>query len=110
MKIITVIAQQVSAEALNAALPADGVIAVTVSETQSFSRTATTVGSYRGVKLPQHFTPIFRIDIEVEDTALDQAIEGIAFVRGAGLLGDARVRFSEGVTVDLVATARSLAA
>ena len=67
MKILTVIAQQVSAEALNAALPAEGVICVTVSETQSFSRTPTTVGSYRGVKLPQHFTPVFRIEVLIED-------------------------------------------
>jgi nitrogen regulatory protein P-II 1 len=109
MKIITVIAQQVSADALNAALPADGIVSVTVSETQSFSRTATTVGSYRGVKLPQHFTPIFRIEMLVEDNAADQVIEGIAFARGAGLLGDARAWVSAEAT-DLFTTSTTMLA
>ena len=109
MKIITVIAQQVSADALNAALPAGGVISVTVSETQSFSRTPTTVGSYRGVKMPQHFTSIFRIEILVEDAAADQVIEGIAFTRGAGLLGDARAWVSAEAT-DLFATSTTILA
>ena len=110
MKIITVIAQQVSAEALNAAMPADGIVSVTVSETQSFSRTATGVGSYRGVKVPQHFTPIFRIELLVEDTAADQVIDGIAFARGAGLLGQAHAWVSAESAVDVFSAARSLAA
>lgn len=110
MKIITVIAQQVSPEALNAALPADGLVAVTVTETQSFSRTAASVGSYRGVKVAQHFTPNFRIEIEVEDTAVGMAIDGIAFARSAGLFGDARVRLSDGSAVDDFASTRSQAA
>ena len=110
MKIITVIAQQVSAEALNAALPAEGIIAVTVAETASFSRTATSVGSYRGVKVPQHFTPIFRIELLVEDTAAGQVIEGVAFARGAGLLGAAHAWVSAESAVDVFSAARSLAA
>ncbi len=110
MKIITMIAEQVSPEALNAALPADGIIAVTVTETRSFSRTAASVGSYRGAKVAEHFTPDFRIELEVEDTAVGAALEGIAFARSAGLLGDARVRLSDCVSVDVFATARSLVA
>ena len=110
MKILTVIAQQVSAEALNAALPADGVICVTVSETQSFSRTATTVGSYRGVKLPQHFTPVFRIEVLVEDDAIGQVIDGFSFARSAGLFGQTRVRLSTESALEVFATTRSRAA
>ena len=110
MKIITVIAEQVSAEALNTALPAEGVISVTVSETQSFSRTATSVGSYRGVKVPQHFTPVFRVELEVENSAVDQVLEGIAFTRSAGLFGETRVRLSDGSAINDFAAARPLAA
>lgn len=110
MKIITVIAEQVSPEALNAALPADGIIAVSVTETWSFSRTAESVDPYRGVKVAESFTPGFRIEMEVEDTAVGAAIEGIAFARSAGLFGDARVHLSEGVSVDVFAASRPLAA
>ena len=110
MKIITITAQQMSADALNTALPPEGVISVTVSETQSFSRTATSVGCYRGVRVPQHFTPIFRVELEVEETAVDRVIEGIAFARTAGLFGQARVRMSDSSTIDVFAAACSLAA
>lgn len=89
MKLITVIAQQLSPEALSAALPTEGILAVTVSETQSFHRTARAVESYRGRKIPQHFTTVHRIEIAIEDAALDAVIDGIAFARGAGLLGEA---------------------
>lgn len=110
MKIITVIAQQVSADALNAALPFDGIASVTVGETQSFSRTAVSVGSYRGVKVPQHFTPMFRVELEVEDAAVGATIDGIAFARSAGLFGDARVRLSDGSAIDVFMPARTRAA
>lgn len=110
MKIVTIIAQQVSADALNAALPFDGVLSVTATETQSFSRSAVSVGSYRGVKIPQHFTPTVRIEIEVEDIAVGAVIDGIAFARSAGLFGDARVRLSEGSAIDLMAVAGAQAA
>lgn len=100
MKIITVIAEQISPVALNAALPPAGVVSVTVSEAQSFSRTSRTIGSYRGVKIPQHFRPVFRIELVVEDSAVERVVDGIAFARGAGLLGDASARVSAESAVD----------
>ena len=103
MKIITVVAQQVSPEALNAALPTEGVVSVTINETQSLSRTARTVGLYRGVKAPQHFTATYRIEVAAEDFAADAVIDGITFARGAGLLGDARAWVSEDSAADIFA-------
>lgn len=110
MKIITITAEQVSPEALNTALPADGVISVTVSETQSFSRTAISAGYYRGVKMPQHFTPVFRVEVEVEDFAVERVIDSIAFARSAGLFGTVRARLTEAPAIDVFATGRTLAA
>jgi nitrogen regulatory protein PII len=95
MKIITVIAQQVCADALDAVLPADGIISLTIGEAQSPIRSATS---------------IFRIELQIEDTAVDEVIEGIAFVRGAGLFGEARVRLSDGWQIGVLATGASLAA
>ena len=109
MKIITVIAEQVSPQALSTALPADGVVAVTITETQSFSRTATSVQSYRGVKLANHVTTAFRIEMTVEDDAAEQVIERISFARGAGLLGDARAWVSAAATDLFAAPAGTLA-
>jgi nitrogen regulatory protein PII len=108
MKIITVVAQQVSAQALSTALPASGVLSVTVSETQSFSPAAVSVQSYRGVKLAGHVTTAFRIEVAVDEDAVDAVIDGIAFARGAGLLGDARA-WVNAATDLLAAPARALA-
>ena len=94
MKIITVIAERVSAEALATALPAEGVASVSITGTQSFSRTASAVESYRGRKIPRNFTAVHRIEIAIEDDAVEQTVRGIEFVRGAGLLGDARAWIS----------------
>lgn len=94
MKIITVIVEQISPEALSTALPVDGIASVTVTETQSFSRSAISVESYRGRKIAKHITTAYRIEIVAEEAAVGSIIEGITFARGAGLLGDARVWIS----------------
>ncbi len=108
MKIITVIAEQISPEALSTALPAEGVVSVTVNETQSFSRSAPTVESYRGRRIAKHITAAYRIEIVGQDEAAPAIIDGIAFARGAGLLGDARAWISA-EAADLFAPSAALA-
>ncbi len=109
MKIITVIAEQVSPEALNAALPVDGIHAVTINETQSFTRTAASVESYRGRKVAKHVTTVYRVEVVADDDAVQRVVDGIAFARGAGLLGNARAWISAEAT-DLFAAPTVLAA
>jgi nitrogen regulatory protein PII len=104
MKIITIVAQQISAQALAAALPTEGVSAVTVTETKTFNRTATAVESYRGRKIPQHFSTVHRVELAVEDEALQAVTDGIAFARSAGLLGDAKAWVTAESAVDLFAS------
>lgn len=104
MKIITVIAEYVSPEALNAALPTDGIHAVTINETQSFTRTPASVESYRGRKVAKHVTTVYRVEILAEDDKVQRIVDGIAFARGAGLLGNARAWISAEAT-DVFATA-----
>ncbi|MGI9124617.1 MAG: hypothetical protein ACR2JM_07680 [Mycobacterium sp.] len=103
MQIITLIADRITADALSTALPAQGIVAVTVNETSLFSPEAASVETYRGRTIAKHVTTAFRIEITAEDTAVDQVIAGIAFARGAGLLGDARAWISATAT-DLFAT------
>lgn len=110
MKIITIIAGQISAEALSTALPAEGVVSVAVTETQTFSRAALAVESYRGRKIAQHFAAGFRIEVVAEDAAVDAVITGVAFARSAGLLGDARAWVSESNAADILAPGAVLAA
>ncbi|MFM9032930.1 MAG: hypothetical protein ACKOQ4_01315 [Mycobacterium sp.] len=90
MKIITLIAQQVSPTALSTALPTEGIVSVTVGETQSFDPTSTTVEYYRGRALTKYVTAAYRVEIVAEDSAVAGVVDGLAFARGAGLLGEAR--------------------
>jgi nitrogen regulatory protein PII len=94
MKIITVIADQIAPATLSTALRADGVGSVTIDETHSFSRSAISVESYRGRRIAKHISATYRIEIVAEDAVVGRIVEGIAFVRGAGLLGEARARIS----------------
>lgn len=70
MKIITVIAEQITPESLSTALPAEGVVSVTVNETQSFTRSAVAVETYRGRKIAKHITTAYRVEIVAEDYAV----------------------------------------
>lgn len=107
MKIITIVAEQISPEALSAALPTEGVLSVTVDATRTFNHDSAVVQSYRGRKIAQHFREVYRIEVAVEDTAVDAVIDGVAFARGAGLLGDAQAWISAEAT-ELFADAASL--
>ena len=109
IKIVTVVAEQVSHEALNAALPVDGIHNVTINETQSFSRTPASVTSYRGHKVAKHVTTNYRIEIVADDDAVQRVVDGIAFARAAGLLGDARAWITAEAT-DLFAASTSTVA
>ena len=104
MKIITVIAEQVSPDALNAALPTDGIEAVTIDVTQSYTRAPAATESYRGRKVAKHVTTAYRIEIVAEDDAVTRIVDGVTFARGAGLLGNARAWISAEAT-DLFAAA-----
>lgn len=108
MKIITVIAEQITPESLSTALPAEGVVSVTVNETQSFTRSAVAVETYRGRKIAKHITTAYRVEIVAEDYAVAGVVEGVAFARGAGLLGDARAWISAEAT-DLFAMSPAFA-
>lgn len=108
MKIITIVTEQISPEALSAALPTEGVVSVTVDATRTFSRNSVVVESYRGRKIAQHFSEVYRIEVAAEDCAADAVIAGVAFARGAGLFGDARAWISATAT-DLFADTASLA-
>lgn len=104
MKIITIVAEKISADALSTALPTEGIASVTVTQTQNFSATARVVESYRGRKIANHFADVYRVEVVADEAAVDAVIAGVAFARGAGLLGNARAWVSASVTDLFTAT------
>ena len=89
MKNIAILAEQVSDRALAAALPSTGVASVTISRERSPRLDAGTPENYHCFRNPARFNPAFRIDLVVEDAAVDTVFDGISFAYGAGIFSDA---------------------
>lgn len=87
MRTITIIAEQISDNALAAALPARGVASVTVGR-QGVDRRGEGEG-YRAFRNPIRFAPRHRVDLIVEDDAVEAVFDGISVAYAAGLFSDA---------------------
>lgn len=87
MKLITVMVEQASVEGLSAALPKAGVASVTVGEVERFERDAVSVETYRGVKFAKRTRPLVRVELLVEEHAVDYVMAGLSFAVSAGLMG-----------------------
>lgn len=94
MKTITIIAEQVTDRALTAALPAQGIESMTVSRTP-ISRDAVAGRTYRSFRNPDRFAPNYRIELIVDDSAVETVFDGISFAYGAGLFSDAEAWVEE---------------
>jgi len=90
MKLITILVEQASVEGLSAALPQTGVASVTISEVERFGRDAVAVEVYRGAKIAKHTTRQSRVEMLVEDHAVDYVMAGVPFAVSAGLLGECK--------------------
>ena len=78
MELITIVVEQASAEGLSAALPRSGVLSVTISEVD---RDATT---------PKRPERQFRVELLVEEHAVDYVMAGLSFALSAGLIGECK--------------------
>ena len=85
MKTITIIAEEISEQALAAALPLRGVTSVTVSRRGAHRP----IEGYRSFRNPNRFSPSYRVEVIVDDDAVDTVFEGISFAYGAGLFSAA---------------------
>ena len=91
MKIITIIAEQVTDESLTAALPATGISSLSVSTNRPSDGRGRAAAGYRGFRNATRFAPNYRVDVVVDDDAVDTVLDGISFAYGAGLFSDAEV-------------------
>lgn len=91
MKTVTILAEHLSDRALNAALPANGLVSVTVSDTPSGAAPRES----RSFRNPARFSPSVRIDLVVEDAAVEAVFDCLAFAYGAGVFSDAEAWVGE---------------
>jgi nitrogen regulatory protein P-II 1 len=90
MKLITIMVEQASVEGLSAALPKVGVSSVKIGEVARFERDAVAVEAYRGAKVAKHTRQQFRVELLVEDHAVDYVMAGLSFAVSAGMIGQCK--------------------
>jgi nitrogen regulatory protein PII len=90
MRTITIIAEQVSDCTLNAVVPPKGVASVSIGANRAGVDDIDTA-TYRSFRNPSRFKANYRIEMVVEDDAVDTVFNCISFAYGVGLLSDAEM-------------------
>lgn len=94
MKTITIVTEQVTERELTAAIPTRGVASVRISPNRSQPRAAS---PHRAFRNPARFDPKFRIEVTVDDDAVETVVDGVSFAYGAGFFGDAELWVNDSV-------------
>ena len=90
MKTITIITEQVTDRVLTAAVPPRGVASVRISANHA-GVDDVDAATYRSFRNPDRFKANYRIEMVVENDAVETVFDAISFAYGVGLLGDAEM-------------------
>lgn len=90
MKTITIITETVSDRVLNAAVPPKGVVSVDITANRTGGEDANEA-TYRSFRSAARFRANYRIEMRVEDDAVESVFDAVSFAYGIGILGDAEM-------------------
>jgi nitrogen regulatory protein PII len=91
MKNITIIAERLTDQALSAVVPTSGVASVDVRRSSAGVRDTATMTGYQSFRNPSRFNPAVRIDLLVDDDAVETVFDGVSFAYAAGIFSDAEM-------------------
>jgi len=91
MKLITAIVKPFKLDDVKEALKAAGVQGITVSEVKGFGRQGGHTETYRGSEYQIDFVPKMRIELVVEDSALERTLDVIREAASTGKIGDGKI-------------------
>ena len=91
MKLITAVVKPFKLDDVKDALKAAGAQGITVSEVRGFGRQGGHTETYRGAEYNIKFVPKVRIEIVVDDSVVDRAIEAIRTAASTGKIGDGKI-------------------
>ncbi|AUH69309.1 MULTISPECIES: P-II family nitrogen regulator [Gordonia] len=91
MKLITAIVKPFTLEDVKAGLEHIGIVGMTVSEVQGYGRQKGHTEVYRGAEYAVDFVPKVRVEVVVDDEAVDQVAEVIVESARTGKIGDGKV-------------------
>ena len=91
MKLITAVVKPFKLDDVKDALKTAGAQGITVSEVRGFGRQGGHTETYRGAEYNIEFVPKVRIEIVVDDSVVDRAIEAIRAAASTGKIGDGKI-------------------
>ncbi len=91
MKLVTAIIKPFKLDDVRAALSEIGVQGITVTEVKGFGRQKGHTELYRGAEYVVDFLPKVKLEIAIDDSLLDQAIETISDAANTGKIGDGKI-------------------
>ena len=91
MKLMTAIIRSFKLDEVREALTEIGVSGITVTEVKGFGRQKGHTELYRGAEYVVDFLPKVKVEVAIDDSLLDQAIEAIEKAANTGKIGDGKI-------------------
>ena len=91
MKLVTAIIKPFKLDEVREALSAIGVQGITVTEVKGFGRQKGHTELYRGAEYVVDFLPKVKIEVVMEDTLVERAVEAIQHAAHTGRIGDGKI-------------------
>lgn len=91
MKLVSAIIKPFKLDEVREALSEIGVKGVTVTEVKGFGRQKGHTELYRGAEYVVDFLPKVKVEVAIEDSLLEQAIEAICKAANSGKIGDGKI-------------------
>ena len=95
MKLVTAIIKPFRFDDVRDALTGAGIAGLTTTEVKGFGRQKGHSELYRGAEYVVEFLPKLRLEIAVDDSAVEQVIELIAKAAHTGRIGDGKIFVSD---------------
>ncbi len=91
MKLITAVLKPHVLDSVKEALGEIDVTGMTITEARGFGRQGGHTETYRGAEYKIDFVPKLRVEIVVDDPAVDQVIDAISQAAKTGKIGDGKI-------------------
>ncbi|OOZ36383.1 P-II family nitrogen regulator [Solemya velesiana gill symbiont] len=91
MKMVAAVIKPFKLDDVREALSEIGVSGITVVEVKGFGRQKGHTELYRGAEYVVDFLPKIKVEIAVDDTRVDQAIEAVSGAAQTGKIGDGKI-------------------
>ena len=95
MKLITAVVKPFKLDDVKDALKEAGITGITVSEVRGFGRQGGHTETYRGAEYTIDFVPKVSIEVVVDDSVVDGAVEAIKTGAATGKIGDGKIWVSD---------------